>query len=88
MQKYVEQKMKLLRKAEPLIWDSEEIRQKSMGTMYALNRIFYGDDVEELIDFQEELAENRIQDDYHLIRVIASLNELYFIREKFIEGVK
>ena len=57
MKKYVEQKIKLLRKAEPLIWDSEETRQKAMGTMYALSRVFYGEDVEELIDFQEELAE-------------------------------
>ena len=88
MHRYVEKKIKLLRKAEPLIWDSEEIRQKSMGTMYALNRIFYGDDVGTLIEFYEELLENRIKDDYHLIRITATLVELYFIREKFIEGTK
>ena len=87
MKKYVIQKMKLLDKNYSS-YVSEEIRQKNMGTMYALSRIFYGENVEELIEFSEELLENRIQDDHHLIRVTASLVELYFIREKFIEGAK
>ena len=85
MKKYVIQKMKLLDKNYSS-YVSEETRQKDMGTMYALSRIFYGEDVEELIEFSEELLENRIKDDHHLIRVTACLEELRFIKEKFIEG--
>ena len=87
MHRYIKNKLKSLEHTSPN-FDSNTNRQIYLGTLSALRLLDKGEDVGTLIDFKEELAENRIKDDNHLIRVIASLNELYFIREKFIEGVK
>ena len=85
MQRYIKNKIKLLEEDSSKL-DGNTRRQMYLGVKSVLQILKTGRGVQDLINLYQSFTVYDIDDNDHIIRICAGLEELYFIRDKFIEG--